>query len=241
MPLWVDPMYPEPPDPYAVWKWFQQTERQIMSTEYHAMAIRQCLSGMSEDQYVNNFYFLADDDKVAAADDIAAALIDFYDTPGPAYPINAYYHPCVSNLTTFKIYKMTDAKPREPLVRTHTTTATRANGQGIPEEAAICLSFSAASPHTPRRRGRVYIGPLNVGVVEEDVSSKASYVKAAVRADFAAAAVRLSAHVDAGWLTHSSMAGGSFAEVVTGWIDDAFDTQRRRGQAARSRYTWAKA
>lgn len=233
------------PDPVDVWHefkraWDARHREGIVSTEYHAMYIRKCLSGMSEDVYVNNFTFLADDNKVTAADDIAGALQDFYETPGPAYPVGAYFHPCVSNDATIKVYKLTDPKPREPLVRGYTSTATRSNGQGIPEEAAITLSFSAAAPHTARRRGRVYLGPLNVGVVEEDAVSHASYVRAATRADIAAAAVRLANKPDAGWLIHSLMAGGTFAAVETGWIDDAFDTQRRRGQDARSRFTWAK-
>lgn len=241
MGLWVDPMYPEPPDPYAVWKWFQQHDREIMSTEYHAMAIRQCHSGKPEDQYVNNFYFLADDDKPTAADDINAALVDFYQTAGPNRAIAEYYHPCVMDEWVVKVYKMTDAKPREPIVRLNAGISTRVSAGQWPEESAVCLSFSAASPHTARRRGRVYLGPLCSGVVTQDATSKAAYVSATFQADIAAGAVRLAGHVDAGWLTHSSMAGGSFAVVETGWVDDAFDTQRRRGPAARARFTWAKA
>jgi hypothetical protein len=232
---------PDPIDLYELWKHRNDGSNGHMSTEYKAMYVRQCLSGMTEDVYVNNFTFLADDNHVSAADDIAAALTDFYEGTNPAYPVGAYLHPCVSNAAVIKVYKLSDAKPREPVTRTYTSSVTRANGQGIPEEAAITLSFSAAAPHTARRRGRVYLGPLNVGTVEEDASSKASYVRAACRADIAAAAVRLANHEDAGWLIHSTMAGGTFSEVVTGWIDDAFDTQRRRGPDARSRYTWAKA
>lgn len=56
----------------------------------------------------------------------------------------------------------------------------------------------------------------------------------------AAGAVRLANHVDAGWLIHSRVGAGSFSAVETGWVDNAMDTQRRRGPKATSRYTWAK-
>jgi hypothetical protein len=231
------------PDPYDAWLLFKHLfeERQgVVSTEYHAMAIRAGLSGVPEDVFVNNFTFLADDDKVTAADDITAALVDFYDTPGPTRAINAYRSRALADLMTFKIYKLSDLKPREPLIRTHTTTVAKASTQVIPEEVAICLSFSAAAPHTPRRRGRIYIGPLTaVACVEEDVTGCCRITNAA-QADISAAAVRLANHVDAGWLIHSMVGAGTFAAVETGWVDNAFDTQRKRGCKSTNRYTWAK-
>jgi hypothetical protein len=232
------------PSPYEIYLLFKQLfeERQgVVSTEYHAMAIRAGLSGKPDDVFVNNFTFLADDNKVTAADDIAAALVDFYETAGPTTSINARRGVTVNDLMTFKIYKLTDAKPREPLVRTHTTPTARLAAGLWPEESTICLSFSAAPPHTARRRGRIYIGPLNSSCGAQEATSNICRVSGAVQADFAAAAVRLANHVDAGWLIHSSMAGGTFAAVETGWVDNAFDTQRRRGPDASNRFTWAKA
>jgi hypothetical protein len=231
------------PGPYELYLLFKHLfeERQgVVSTEYHAMAIRAGLSGKPDDVFVNNFTFLADDNKVTAADDISAALIDFYETAGPTTSINARRSITCADLMTFKIYKLSDAKPREPLVRTHTTATARSNAGSWPEESAICISFSAAPPHTARRRGRVFIGPLNPSCVSAEATTNISRVSNAVQADFAAAAVRLANHVDAGWLIHSSLAGGSFAAVETGWVDNAFDTQRRRGPDASNRFTWAK-
>lgn len=227
----------------AVYEWFKFLfeERQgVVSTEYHAMYIRQCASGLSEDQFVNNFTFLADDDKATAADDIAAALTDFYDTPGTTAAIAAWYHPCVTNAVTMKIYKLSDAKPREPIVRAYTTAVARVNTVGLPEECAIVLSFSAAPPHTARRRGRIFLGPLNQASISPEAGTSVTRVSGPLTVDIAAAAVRLANRVDAGWLIHSTMGTGSFAAVETGWIDNALDTQRRRGPKATSRYTWAK-
>jgi len=231
-----DPTY----EVYLFFKHLFEERQGVVSTEYHAMAIRAGLSGKPEDVFVNNFTFLADDDKPTAADDIAAALTDFYDTPGPTRAINAYRGRCVQDLMTFKIYKLSDPKPREPVVRTHTTVVAKASAQVMPEEVSICLSFSAASPHTARRRGRVYLGPLTViACVEEDVTGFCR-VHGNAQADIAAAAVRLANHVDAGWLIHSTIGAGSFSAVETGWVDNSFDTQRRRGPKPTNRFTWAK-
>ena len=231
-----DPTY----EVYLFFKHLFEERQGVLSTEYHAMAIRQGLSGQPDDVFVNNFTFLADDNKVTAADDIAAALIDFYDVTGPTQPLNAYRGVTVEDLMTFKIYKLTDAKPREPLVRTHTTTVVRANSGLWPEESAVCLSFSAAPPHTPRRRGRVYLGPLNPACGTQEATTKICRVSDAAQQNIAAAAVRLANHVDAGWLIHSTIGAGTFAAVETGWVDNAFDTQRRRGPKASTRFTWAK-
>lgn len=231
------------PDPYDAWLEFKrlfEERNHDVSTQYHAMAIRAGLSGMADDVYVNNFTFLADDNVVTAADDISAALIDFYDTSGPNRAINEYRGRGVADLMTFKIYKLSDLKPRVPIVRTHTTTKVKSSTLLWPEESAVCISFSAAPPHTPRRRGRVYIGPLNGSVCVEENVTGIMRVTPGVQQDFSAAAVRLANHVDAGWLIHSTIGGGTFAAVETGWVDNAFDTQRRRGPDASNRFTWAK-
>lgn len=231
------------PDPYDLWlqiKRLFEERNGVLSSEYHAMAIRASKSGIPEDVYVNNFCFLADDAKVTAADDISAALIDFYDGANPNFVLNSYLHRTVTDLMTFKIYKLSDLKPREPVVRTFTTTVTRQSGPDLPEECAVCLSFSAAAPHTARRRGRIYFGPLVIQATNQDPTSGLTMVKPALQADLAAAAVRLANHVDAGWLIHSNIGAGTFSAVETGWVDNAFDTQRRRGQKATSRFTWSK-
>lgn len=204
------------------------------------MSIRASRSGIPEDVYVNNFTFLADDNKVTAADDIAAALNDFWEGANPNSVLSSYVHHTVTDDAVYKIYKLSDPKPREPLVRLHTMGAARQAGADFPEEVAVCLSFSADPPHTARRRGRIYFGPLVAASGVGDGSTGLTYVKGTLQADLAAAAVRLANHVDAGWLIHSSMAGGSFAAVSTGWVDNTFDTQRRRGQKATTRFTWSK-
>jgi len=39
------------------------------------------------------------------------------------------------------------------------------------------------------------------------------------------------------WLTYSTVAPG-YTQVVNGWVDNEWDTQRRRGRAATSRTTF---
>lgn len=232
------------PGPEEIWELFKHLfeERQgVVSAEYKAMVIRQCESGLAEDVYVNTFTFLADDDKVTAADDINSALIDFYENPGTVGAIDKWYHPCVNNSRIIKIYKLSDLKPREPLIRVSTATTTRITSVGMPEEVAVVLSFSAAAPHTARRRGRIYFGPLVHAAVTPMSGTDISSVHAELQQGLTDGAIRLANHVDAGWLIHSLAGAGSFSAVETGWVDNAFDTQRRRGMTATLRRTWAKA
>lgn len=231
------------PDPYDLWLQFKRLweERQgVVSSEYRAAAIRHGKSGLAEDVFVNTLYFLADDNKVTAADDINAAILDFYNTPGPTHPLNAYMSTFVDQVLTVKVYKMSDAAPKEPLIREQTLTTTRLVTEGFPEEVAVCLSYSAASPHTDRRRGRIYLGPLTSACFAANAGTSQCIVNSTFQGDIAAAAVRLANHVDAGWLIYSKIGVGSYAAVETGWIDNAVDIQRRRGPKAISRLTWAK-
>ena len=109
----------------------------------------------------------------------------------------------------------------------------------LPSEVALCLSFQA--PRIPgqiqnRRQGRVYIGPLNTGV------ASAGRPSSTARSTLAAAAgvlgVDIQTDTDGFWAVWSAM-NGTTAEVEEGWVDDAFDTQRRRGLQRTTKTTFA--
>lgn len=121
------------------------------------------------------------------------------------------------------------------------------------EEAAICLSFAAepgSGLHPARRRGRIFLGPLRSSVTE--VVSGRLRVKAATRTQIANAAADLAngTPISGGseqlkWAIYSrrtdelgATLDDSFHDVVSGWVDDAFDTQRSRGPAATARTTF---
>lgn len=240
------------PDPYDVWQlWkrlWEERHGDIVSDEYRAMMIRHGKSGFPADVFVNTFYFLADSNKVTAADDISAALHDFIDGNNTTWAIGKYYSHFVTDVCTIKVYKMSDPHSpgppkvqREPLVREFNVSQTPSTDATLPDEIAVCLSFSAASPHTARRRGRVYIGPLNIDTTTQATGTNFTQVAPQFMTDLCVAAARLSSHPDAGWLiAHDANGSPSYAAVETGWVDNAYDVQRRRGEKATTRQTWAK-
>lgn len=92
-----------------------------------------------------------------------------------------------------------------------------------------------------RRRGRIYLGPLNTSCCGIGVGGAGRQRPSATfMADVAGAAVALNADLatlGAPWSVFSRRDWSSVG-VVGGFVDDAFDTQRRRGAKATARNNW---
>lgn len=107
---------------------------------------------------------------------------------------------------------------------------------GIPEE------MGSARPRA-RRRGGWYLGPCQAGVSNATNGMTAEpQVSAGCRTDLIAAVQQLAAIAfsvpDLWVLSVFSRVDWAVREVVGGWIDTAFDTQRRRGADATARQTF---
>lgn len=108
-----------------------------------------------------------------------------------------------------------------------------------PTEVAVCLSFKGlldTSIPAARQRGRIYLGPVHL--VGNMVGNRLVF-PAGYRANVAASASWLRAFSTAGidWCVWSHAELQAFP-VVAGWVDNAFDTQRRRGTDATARTIW---
>jgi len=142
---------------------------------------------------------------------------------------------------TVRYYDQADPTPQVPLRISEIGDVTTTSGEGLPDEVALCLSFHAnlVSGQPPaRRRGRIYIGPL--GANARTSGAPNNRPDSAFIGRLAAAATDLVDGANAAsvpWVVHSEAAGDDFF-VIAGWVDNAFDTQRRRGVAATSRTTW---
>lgn len=136
-----------------------------------------------------------------------------------------------------------------PIITQHFTITNSNTTFSLPNEVAVCLSFRAAygsdvefggGGTRPRSsdRGRVFIGPLG------DVSLPATSTKEArVWEDFreavvAGAEVLIDAAADDWTWCVWSRTDEALKPVVAGWVDDAFDTQRRRGVEPTERTTF---
>jgi hypothetical protein len=195
-------------------------------------------TNIPEDRFVNTLHFnLAGVGSTAAA---AAALIDpisdFYLEPTSGDPIGKLISIFVKREVEVRFYDMAQVMPRVPVIETF-TMPTSGGGVPPPEECAIVASFHGAPPVTPRRRGRIYIGPLGAGALSSVTATTPQQVIAAVRTQICSSMSALAA-ANVGWSVYSPTAD-DLIPVVGGWCDNAFDTQRRRGMKATTRTTWS--
>lgn len=199
-------------------------------------------SGLAEDQIVNTFHFNHVGEVLQADLDLISGWIhDFFNVSpsASAQPListmAATINPSGAKVT---IYNLSDLPPRVPL--NESTQNYGATGTtSLPGEVAVCLSYQAAplsGVPQARRRGRVYIGPLNngmVGTTGRPDNSIITTLRHCGRRLLAAS----NAAPSTDWVVYSQLMGTA-ADVVGGWVDNAFDTQRRRGQSATTRSSW---
>lgn len=222
------------------------------------------ISGVAVNDVVNTFYFDSDDlpalDHGIVQGDIHDALLQLYTFLGP------YLSDALTGGYTLKIYNMRDPEPRVPdgtVIGSFPKISPDAIN--LPGEVAVCASFRASlASGVPvgTRRGRIFFGPLNSDATE--ISLGRVRVNTAFRdglrdqmldlgrIDYGGPAVGSTRHsiYSPTWnLGRAATPKGSpaiaphtidesFNDVVHGWIDDALDTQRRRGEDPQARSTY---
>lgn len=200
------------------------------------------VSGLPKDRYANTFWF---DGALTSgnADIIAAQLEDFYNnTNGGAGDLGNYMSDVIvrgSAVHRIKIYDATVPPIGSPFADYQFELDSSGVGNNLPSEVAVCLSFRA-NP-TPggiqaRRRGRIYFGPLTDNAIEYD--GQVARPDSTMVGFLLASANRLHDVTQASteWVVHSRVADSN-AVIQVAWVDNAFDTQRRRGEAASGRTT----
>lgn len=202
-------------------------------THVKVMARLQMDSGVPNDAVVNVWHadctLLANGDQ-EFVDDLAA----FYESIKGLLSANVA-------LTGHRLiaYNMTDPEPRAPIIEQGFTFSATGSQAMVPE-LAICLSFQAdriSGVSQARRRGRVYIGPLNNSVTSTTDPSVATSVHEGIK-DAGADLLSFSlASANYKWCVYST-ADDALYEVSNGWVDNAFDIQRRRGLEASVRNTF---
>lgn len=197
------------------------------------------VSGLPEDDVVNTFHFNTPDAAQLQNDaNEAANAVDhfFWDGAAPVLQLISSAYAFAGDVAhrTIKVYNLDDPVPRVPLLDTNLdVNFLSAQGDNAPSEAAICLSFQAdklSGVPQARRRGRVFIGPIRRNAITAGNGVSPRPAAAAINSIKTAAAVMLAssnASARVHWAVHSSY--GTTALVTNGWVDDALDTQRRRG------------
>jgi hypothetical protein len=148
--------------------------------------------------------------------------------------VAAYLHRNITG-ATLKVYDLGQTPPRYPIVPEQPLSITfPAVGDALPGEVACCLSFKAGDG--PRRKGRIYIGPLSNNAAT-DVAGPTRPEAAFLTALGESAENVLNTSENVTWM-QVSPTDAVASEVAEVWVDDAFDTQRSRGVAPTTRRTW---
>lgn len=126
--------------------------------------------GLPEDVATNTLHYEGDLDVVGLeyrgkwdldAPGLVTRVETFYQAVGP------YLASTLAGTGTVKVYDMQDPKPRFP--RIVDTFAFTPGEQSLPSEVALCISFKGAEVSgqaNSRKRGRVYLGPLNAQIAQ---------------------------------------------------------------------------
>lgn len=203
-------------------------------------------SGLARDAVSNTFSFATLAAPTPA--DLTAienALKDFYNGSSGAQPtIAENLASCLNNIgVKLRIYNRADPKPRVP-IHDVTFNLNAFGADSLPSECAVVASFSGAPVagiRAARQRGRVYIGPCRVA--SSTGASPGARPSAGMTGAVLQAMIRLfnfsagSATTD--WVVHSSTQVPPMDTIVSkGFVDNSWDTQRRRGERPTAKTLW---
>jgi hypothetical protein len=137
------------------------------------------------------------------------------------------------------VYRMADPTPRAP-VFTRLLTGLTKGSAALPPEIAITCSFQGertSGESQARRRGRVFLGPLSTvwTSTTDPTVAAANLTKISNAFNAFVGASDISATFD--WCVYSP-SDASLVPVNNGWVDNAFDVQRRRGTDPTTRSLW---
>jgi hypothetical protein len=214
----------------------------ILPGVIRVLAIWQGVSALPEDRYISTFAFSSDAASTTAAQNAAIdKVVAFYDSTNAGGRVGQYMSGQVINeaLSEFRAYDLGDPPfERTPLIRPNTTVV-MGSGTGLPSEVAVCLSYYQTR-NRPRRRGRIYVGPLNISAVS-GVGNTVPRVVPEFQNTLLAAGLAMASPSTSPqfcFVAQQDATTAPIARVPTHmWVDNAFDTQHRRGEKASARVT----
>lgn len=215
---------------------------------YQVQATIPYFTGIPKDVVTNTWYFdwlgigsPSGTDYNNCIDNLASVYDAVYNSAG------AKWAPwCKPALARVKMYDLSDTTPRVPVVDAAFSLSQTTLGSGvfIPPEVAVVASYHTefeSGVNKASQRGRVYFGCCTENWFNAGGATTFPVVASTQRSAVTGALVDLAADSlanDWGWVVYSRKLNDSFA-VAGGWVDDAFDTQRRRGNAPLVRTTFS--
>lgn len=206
-------------------------------------------SGLPEDSSVNTLHFEIDPTAVSGGvveiiengGDLAGPEIGIHEALETLYDgLGIIFASTLTGVGEVKYYDLDDPTPRAPvLIKTLSWGAQGTSA--LPHEVALCVSFQAAKlSGVPQasRRNRIFLGPLAASISGTTTGRPAGGDLDFIRDLFDDLLDTSGTAAAWNWVTYSGKLGTS-APIDNGWIDNAFDTQRRRGVQPTSRSIWS--
>lgn len=204
-------------------------------------------TNVPEDRIVNTWHFFYEGEDTPSQTSFATvkdALMGFYEAGFSTVATNSKAAWVSASNWQIKAYDLAQAKPRVPVYSAlDNFSGATATTSSVPPEVALCVSYQAdylPGINPQSMRGRIFIGGIGAGIQAGAANAFPAPSAVLVNA-FAGAASVL---VDPGpsdplwsWVMYSQKLGVHWP-VTKGWIDNALDTQRRRGQAPSGRTLW---
>jgi hypothetical protein len=212
-------------------------------------------TGLPRDTVQNTFTFRSDFDPgdigfEADIQTISDALVIFYNVDQTnGHKLSEYLSEVISRETNACYLTMATVDITtgdvSPTFATLPFTLDAAEGTySLPLEVALCNTIESINnlSNVPRarRRGRQYLGPWGSNAQDTSTSRALPGPTNLVVETIAQAAAGLQAAADSAgpnWCVWSR-AGQDTFDVNAGWVDDAWDTQRRREVPATQRLSW---
>jgi len=229
-----------------------------MAHNLYAQVVLPSANGLPEDACVNTFAFESDAvTPVVGAVAVANRLVQFYNTlHGAGPPTNTTVSGCIATSISravagarINVYNLGNpiSLPLGSPILSSPWTVGEIGDEEVISEAAVCLSYHADLTDIPeevgttrpraRRRGRLYIGPIRSSLVTELDGSERRRPNAFLMNTWTEAGRFLAIGADPRWMVWSRE-DNVLRKVTGGFVDNAFDTQRRRGPAAGLRLTF---
>ena len=190
------------------------------------------VSGLAEDRFVNSTHWQESSLGVGDFDNVKDMLTNFY-TEIPPSGTNAIYNfmdtGSINGNVTLTAYRLSDTKPRQPVYQTELEFSGIPGDGSLPTEVSLVMSFQAtkeSGENQKRRRNRIYLGPCGV-MANDDGRPSNLFIDTVMRAgrglmNEAAGSFNWT------WKVYSPTDDAAYP-VWSGWVDNAWDTQRRRG------------
>lgn len=211
-------------------------------------------TGLSEDRVVNGWHYVAPSGQPAQAD---------YDNWAINYgnfmaALAPYLSPAFSRIPGSVVQDFYKIPPEKALLGPphHSQLGNlggSTTGLAMPSEVALCLSLDGTTTQDPehgaggvrpasRKRNRVFLGPLNDDMNSTNPTTGESEPAAGTidLINIAYAQHMVSAMINNGWIPMLfSKVAWALWPLLRAWIDNAWDSQRRRGTKPTVKYNTA--